>query len=498
MNKSTRFRRGLSIASARLLAVAASSLTVAILAPAIAAAATKSVHHRPAEGGGSKASAQPPGFPNLGPQASLPAWGQYMKMGLFTPTGQSLADTNTYYGLPHQDTWLDTYLTDASGQTFYLSTHHMVQAGPGYFTTPVTGISLGFMSQSLGLQMVTDPNFKPWIDDQSQDVLADGDVTYFIVDPTTTEQLTFGAKDFTWTSADGNLDVHGTLTAPGNSYYLPSPPPSVFPQSSAFLYGNVYYKVTGDYYGHLVSGYTMIENLWAPQPYDSTYWMTKRMGNWIAWTNTYSNGTTEYGEFFCMNHGYTGAVISNNKGQLLLDSHVVSAKVTETDILGNPLRILYTFGNGERFEYIGNPQHIVLPQAATTSLTDGYMEQLGDTRKREQGDAIQLITGGIPASCETGKAASSSSGTGKLVLGRVKVLADRVRVVLSTGGITVRDIRVIVTRRGRVVASAKLAHLLGSKTVSITARHRLAKGTYTVKATATGIRAVKKRFKVRG
>jgi len=394
-------QRRLSAGRSRwLIAVAASCLTVALLiAPptagaAVAGIATESSHHPPAK------SHQPPGFPNLGPKASLPVWGQWMKEGIYTPTGRSLLNTDTYYGLPHQDTWLDTYFTDAAGQTFYLSTHHMEQGLNGEMTTPVGGISLGFQTDPLGQQMIPDPYFKEWLGYQTQALIANGDASYFIVDPTTSEELSFGANNFLWTSANAQLDIYGTLTAPGNSYYLPSPPPSVSKKPSAFLYGNVYYRVTGNYYGHEISGYAMVEELWSQMEYDSNWWMNKRTGNWIAWTNTYANGTTEYGQFFCMEHGYSGAIISNNRGQMLLDTHHLSATVQSTDLLGSPLSILYKFGNGQRFEYVGNPSHVVLPQKLLgTSLSDGSMEQLGSSSKIVHGDAIQLITGHIPASC---------------------------------------------------------------------------------------------------
>jgi hypothetical protein len=327
-----------------------------------------------------------------------------MQDGCYVPAGASLLDTNTYYGLGHTDTWLDTYLTSASGQ-YFITTHHMAQGANGSLTEPPSGLSIGLMSTPLGYQMVPDPNFKPWTS-ETQESLHDGDVTYFITDPTTTEQLTYGAKSISWTSSDGMLNIHGTLTAPGNSYFMRTPPASVSTAPSDFLYGNVYYRVSGNYHGQAVHGYLMIENLWSETEYDSNYWVKNRVVNWLAWTDTFTNGTTEYGQFFCGDDGYTGAVITNNTGQLLVDTHELTATEESKDPLGTPLLIHYVLGNGMQFNYIGNEQHVAIAGEAApslgTELADGRVVQVGDKRAIKESDAIQLITKGIPASCETG------------------------------------------------------------------------------------------------
>ena len=344
-------------------------------------------------------------IPRLGQLRSLPQ-PDHWAMGIFDPLGQDLLITKKYYGLSHADTWLDVFVRDGAG-TWFVDAQHMTQwtcpdtlllviTGPGCELGPQMspgGFNSGLVSQPLGIAMVPNPLWRAWTGHDTQTVLPDDHVEWTIPASFQTQHLIYGPQQFAWTSNDGTIDLTGTLVSPGSWYYLPTQTQAGGDTSNMY-YDNAYYKVSGMYSGKHVTGYTIIENLWDNVSYDDTWWVKHRAGNWTAWTTTYANGTTQYGQFFCGPYGARGAVISDNKGRDVLQTNSINAYTEQADATGTPQKIRFALSNGQQWQYIGDPSATILPQDALgTSLSLGIVEPVGSTEKVISASAVQLTAG---------------------------------------------------------------------------------------------------------
>ena len=83
-----------------------------------------------------------------------------------------------------------------------------------------------------------------------------------------------------------------------------------------------------------------------------------------------------------------------------------------------------------------------------------------------------------------------------LKLGKVKRAGRKVRVGLVATG-TLQNVRVRLVKGRKSLGTAKVSSLTGTRTVVIKSRKKLRKGRYSVVASATGVKATSKRFKVR-
>jgi hypothetical protein len=88
---------------------------------------------------------------------------------------------------------------------------------------------------------------------------------------------------------------------------------------------------TASYYGKPVSGYVYVENMWGDQNYANTWWVQNRHGHWVFWTDRYSDGTQEYGQFLCFDDAAAprGAVVTNNQGQVELNTTNIKRRRAE-------------------------------------------------------------------------------------------------------------------------------------------------------------------------
>jgi hypothetical protein len=331
----------------------------------------------------SAAGAAPPGVGQIDP---LPS--DAMKLGIFQPAGQQLLSSNTYYGLRHTDRWFDMLVTDTSG-TYYLTTNAIGRPSadaPLQVLPPLhPGLPAGFASSPAG--MIPNLCNRPWVGDVSEELTQDDHITSTVADVGGTEQLTFGPQHFSW-SSPGYVDLHGTLASPGINWYLPSTYSNGSPDPIYYL--AQYYAVDGTYCGHDVHGYVYVENMWGAEDYSDTTWVKNRAGHWIFWTNEYDDGTREYGQFLCGEFGARGAAVADSTGRQVLNTSQINA-VQQTDAAGNTTRIDYRFGDGEHWEYTGDPSRNIPIGATGTSLGGGIVQRVGETRKIVRHDAVQLV-----------------------------------------------------------------------------------------------------------
>jgi hypothetical protein len=389
--------------------------------------------------------------PRLGQLKHLPEPDSW-KMGIFEPRGQDMLSTTSYYGLPHFDTWLDLFVRDDTGQWF-VTAQHMVQDGTHVKTGGVL-LNAGLMSQPFGLAMVPNPSYRSWLDGATQSLTADDQVDWNIRDPYADEDLAYGPRTLSWRSADGAIDLKGELVAPGSWYYLPTPQEAGSDKSDMY-YANQYYTVSGTYSGRQVSGQVIIENLWGNVRYDNTWWVNHRSGNWTAWTTTYDDGTTEYGQFFCGPYGARGGVISDNKGHQVLQSNQINGYVDEKDAVDTPQKIRFEFGDGQQWQYTGDPTATILPQDGLgTSLSGGIVERIGEKRKVVSGHAVQLTA---HAMCDPEELSPPAAPARMRLRVRPRVIragrSTRVRIVVrpAQAGVAIRVAgrRVLTDVRGR-------------------------------------------------
>jgi hypothetical protein len=430
-------------------------------------------------------------------------------LGIFDPLGSQLDVTKRYYGLRHTDTWLDLFVQNDAGQWF-VTAQHLSDAicsdltvadlavtqpdpdcgiGPNYH---MAGFNLGLLSQPAGLAMVPNPQWRPWTPgNPTQEILPDDHVKWTIPTLASTESLVYGPQRIQWASTDGAIDLTGTLTAPGSWYYLPTPREAGTAKSDMF-YDNAYYRVTGTYSGQHVSGHVIIENMWGNTPYDKTWWVHNRKQNWIAFTTSYADGTTEYGQLYCGKYGSRGVVISNNHGELVDRSYKVNATLDEVDSVGTPQKIRYQWGD-QQWVYTGDPKATLLP-SSSASLSLGNVAKVGETRKIVSSSAVQLTNGEWCAPEQFAPAAKGEQPHAALRIGRVRVHGRRVRVALRLTGGALGDVRVVLRRGKRTLRQVTLAHLDGRTTITLRAGRRLARGRYKIIVLAPGIRRTSRTF----
>lgn len=305
-------------------------------------------------------------------------WDHFL-IGAFQPVGSDQLSTATYWGLRHTNTWNDLYVRTSTG-TLYVVAHQLMQAQPGDPLTAAPAVAL----QSSPQGFVPDTCDRPWAGTATETLTADDSVQRTVAEANgQQETVVFGPRRFEWKSADPNyIDVTGTLVTPGTQFLLPWRDPTG--STDEMYYLAQYYEVHGTYCGHrIIDGHAQIENVWGNVSYQNTWWVNNRIGHWTTWTNTYSDGTKETGQFLCGEYGARGAVIVNNKGRVVLDTTQINA-VDE----GN--RIVYRFGNGSEWEFLKDP-----PSSASfgsTQIANGLVKRVGDNRKIVRHSATYLIS----------------------------------------------------------------------------------------------------------
>ena len=349
--------------------------------------------------------------------------------------------------------------------------------------------------------MAPDPFFKPWHGELTEELLPNDHVRRTVqTTPSVTEQVTYGPKHFEWKSSDGQVDITGTTTTPGVSYYLPTPLEVEAsgekiddPRIYDMYYGQLYYFVDGTYYGNEVKGGVVIELMWGFTPYHDTWWVGNRIGHWANWITEYADGTQEYGGVFCASDGARGAVVASSTGEVV-NTNEVNAVVTEKDAAESPLHIDYDFSGSGRWEWTGEPNGVLLPQSAPTgSLSLGTIHRVNEPREIVKESGVQLISG--KGNCRT----EHLTPAGLKVRTRrpSRRRPRRLKVQLVPSGAVLHNLRVTVRRRRRTIKTVTLDRLSEPQTLTIKTRRKLRRGKYKVEADAAELDAVSTRLRVR-
>jgi hypothetical protein len=90
------------------------------------------------------------------------------------------------------------------------------------------------------------------------------------------------------------------------------------------LYTQQGYHVTGTYHSEAVAGHVVLESMWGNDSYGSTWWLPNRIGHWGFFVNTYTDGSSEYGQVLCGEYGARGAVIVDGEGVELVCTATVN------------------------------------------------------------------------------------------------------------------------------------------------------------------------------
>jgi hypothetical protein len=243
----------------------------------------------------------------------------------------------------------------------------------------------GLMSSPAGI--VADPAYRPWQGTATETVTHDGAVQYVIHDAFgATETITFGPDRFRWVSDDGDYDITGTFAAPGSAWLHPwRTPEGTFDE---MYYQAHDYEVSGTLHGKPVSGFMHQENMWGNQNYFDTWWVQNRAGTWTYWANKYDDGTIESGNFLCGEYGARGAIVTNSKGQEVLNTTRINA-TARPQADGIHTDVDFTIGDdGEQWEFVVNPQES-LP---VNAIGIGEVRRKNETRKIVDHHAVYLIS----------------------------------------------------------------------------------------------------------
>jgi hypothetical protein len=297
------------------------------------------------------------------------------EMQMFMPRAQDELGTSSYWGLRASNTWASPLLYDKDGN-FYLPFHTLTKVNPG---DPWVGAGFGQKGLAGTQTVEPDPCFRPWTGDATEEVTADGNVSRTIHDTSGAVQTySFGPKTLRWVSSDRSyLNLHGTLLAPGSAFLLPWRAPD---GSTNQLFETIqYYKVDGTYCGRSVKGFVHIENSFSANGYVNTWWVQNRIGHWIAFGNVYANGDQEFGQILCGEYGARGAVVTNNRGQEVLDTIDLNAvQLANGDIE-------YTTGDGRQLRFVF--------ERGGVPYGFGHVVWVGDRRKLVRSAGVEFVLG---------------------------------------------------------------------------------------------------------
>jgi hypothetical protein len=289
--------------------------------------------------------------------------------------------TMPYFGLRHTDTFFDVLLTGSSGK-FYLISNVVRDAASG----ALTGAPWLGATQSTPNGLVPDPRYQPWTGAANQVLTPDNKILYTVQDTAQAETFSFDEGSFEWKTASGNIHLTGTNAGGGTSWRLPwrePEPPVGTGDTDQMFYNQQGYQVEGTYYGESVKGHAVIETMWGNEDYAGTWWVQNRIGHWAFILVNYTDGSSEYGQILCGEYGARGAIISNEKGEAVINTTNLNAYDE-----GNG-RVLYDFGHGNKWEFITDPTR-GFPAVGTTILGIGYAKPIKEKRKIASADAVYL------------------------------------------------------------------------------------------------------------
>lgn len=298
-----------------------------------------------------------------------------LQLSTFVVDPSDQRTTTQYFGLRHTDTFFDVLLTGGSG-TFYLISNAVRDAADGSLSaTPWLG---AYESTPDGL--MPDARYTPW--DGAMTQTWDGDtVTYALAGTPSPEEFSFGGEHIEWTVANGDAHLTGTLAGNGTQWRLAWREPGG--DTGEMFYLQQGYRVEGVYFGEPVTGHIVLETMWGNDDYVETWWVRNRIGHWAFFVNSYSDGTSEFGQILCGEFGARGAVVVDGHGVEVLNTTVLNA-YDEPDG-----RVRYDFGRGDELEFVAVPER-GMPPFGTTTLAIGAVKRIGEGRVITTANAVYL------------------------------------------------------------------------------------------------------------
>ena len=325
-----------------------------------------------------------------------PRMGQWdhVQIGIAQPRPEDMTFTKKYYGMRHAAIWLDSQLFTASGK-YYLTSNAVQSDSEGNLESS-SWLPASLQSSPAGL--VPDPRVAPWscsstavapnpcptVTPPTVELTPDNKLKYTVANLVTTEEIVFDDKTFEWKSADGSIDMKGTVVAPPTTWLLPWREPNG--HTDKLLYTTHHYQIAGTYYGEKLTGYMTLEQMWANQYYSDTWAVSTRTGNLGWFANEYDDGTRESGFWLCAEYGQRGVAFANNKGETVLSTR-------EINITQKPNNLYeFALGDGSKWEFAIDPTASLAPLIGT-----GLFKRANEKRKIVHHQALFINVGNDPA-----------------------------------------------------------------------------------------------------
>jgi hypothetical protein len=286
-----------------------------------------------------------------------------MVVGPYVPYAEDQHVARRYYGLPHQDTFLNFKLWNAEG-TIYLVNDKISSPADG---GPLKA-SAWYPTARMG------PRDGKRTPDSRRDALT-GHATYELTSDNRNRYVAKtkgGSDEFLYdeqtvelTSTNGALALTGVMPTPALQYLLPWRAPNG--DTDMMYYTCQLYFVEGAYFGEQVTGYSMIEHMWGNRAWRDNWWFQNRPPHHSVHSlTTFSDGTTEMCRIFYSQYGARGALIVDSDSQVIVNTGEVNV---ERQAGG---RYVYGFVDGPQWEFV--------PDHADTNFP-GTVKRVGEPRE---------------------------------------------------------------------------------------------------------------------
>ncbi|MBV9995775.1 MAG: hypothetical protein JO127_11255 [Caulobacteraceae bacterium] len=344
----------------------------------------------PDEGGGGAPATAPrmptgpaDGYPE-GRYPDVRRMGQFnwLQISSFTVVPEDLLVSRRYCGFRHVDTWLDAFLVGESGT--YYNFAYDVRSQPDNSIS--VGVDFGPQKSSPS-GLVSDTRSQRWRGKITQTLTPDGRIVYAAPESPTPEEISFDSSSVTWTRANGDLKLQGSLAGRGSQWH------NVWRKPDGNMGGmymcHQWFLAEGRYFGEVVKGYVLLETFWSDEHYQDTWWVRNRVGLWGAFAINYEDGSSEIGQIHCGEFGARGAVIVDNEGREVVSTTNVNA------FDDSELNAHVEFGDGQRLDFEGDRvRSMIFPQGR---LLFGKYKRVGEKRKVRNACGAYLVAHHVAA-----------------------------------------------------------------------------------------------------
>lgn len=285
--------------------------------------------------------------------------------------------TSKYFGLRHTDTFLDATLTGSSGKFYFVS--FVVGSGPDGALSAASWLQA--MQSSPG-GLVPDARYQFTPGPSTQSISAQGRLEYSLPAQT----FGFDERNFEWKSADGKIQLSGTLAGNGTQWLLPQRGSD--DGTHVMFYSQQGYFVEGSYFGESVKGHVIVETTWGQERYGSSWWVRNRAGHFGLFVINYADGSSEFGQIMCGNQGDLGAVVVNEEGREVLNTKDVSVRQQSENV--------YLYGlAGQQWNFTSDPSKRIEVAGTGTKLEVGRTHRVDESRKIVAANAIMITPHGL-------------------------------------------------------------------------------------------------------